>query len=125
MSTRICRDCKYRMNIANTEETGVAICSKPNSCFVVNIDNHCHFIPKKRRYTCYDCLSYGNDPGCLGMRPDEEPYWGEDEHLCHAFEEKYTNELYDILTAWYELGLYDRDKIIGMIDDFEKQISGI
>ena len=122
---RLCKDCKYRMNIGNTEETGTALCSRPDSWFPVSLDDPCHFLPRKRRYTCFDCLNYGNDPGCMGMRPDEEPYWGKDKQLCHDFEEKYTEELYDILNAWYSLDKYDRDKIIGMLDDFGAQIKDL
>ena len=123
--SRICKTCKYRINIQNTEETGNALCSRPSSWFPIKIEDKCHYLPQKRRYTCSDCSHYGSDFGCIGVKPDEEPYWGEDNHLCVEFEEKYTNDFYGILSAWYALDKYDRMTIIGMLDDFEAQIKDL
>ena len=44
-----CNNCKYKTNVSNTEETGTAICSYPQGeWFVVNVEDSCHYIPKKR-----------------------------------------------------------------------------
>lgn len=43
-----CKNCKYKTNIANTSETGSAICSYPSSWFPINIEDNCHFIPEKK-----------------------------------------------------------------------------
>ena len=44
-----CKNCKYKTNIANTSETGSAICSYPSLWFPANIEDNCHFISEKRK----------------------------------------------------------------------------
>ena len=53
-----CKNCKYKTNIANTSETGSAICSYPSSWFPINIEDNCHFIPEKKEITCSDCSRF-------------------------------------------------------------------
>lgn len=61
-----CKNCKYRKNIANTSETGSAICSYSNSWFAINIENNCYFIPEKKKLTCGDCSRLTEDTACFG-----------------------------------------------------------
>ena len=65
-----CKNCKYKTNIANTSETGSAICSYPSSWFPVNIEDNCHFIPEKRKLLVVivpDCMKIWHVLAALKM----------------------------------------------------------
>ena len=90
-----CNNCKYKTNVSNTEETGTAICSYPQGeWFVVNVEDSCHYIPEKKELTCGDCSRLNED----------------------TREEEFNS----ILMFWKVQGLYDREKINKLLDDFEQ-----
>lgn len=116
-----CKDCKYKKNIANTEESGCAICSYPNSWFPVQIGDNCHYIPEKVELTCGDCARLGEDTACIGCIAEDSAE--DDGELCAGFIDKREEELNKILMFWKVQGVYNRDKINGLIDEFETYYS--
>lgn len=114
-----CNNCKYKTNVSNTEETGTAICSYPQGeWFVVNVEDSCHYIPEKKELTCGDCSRLNEDTGCFACQEtDSAMYNG---HLCIGFIDKREEEFNSILMFWKVQGLYDREKINKLLDDFEQ-----
>ena len=113
-----CKDCKFRRDIANTEECNKGICSYPDSWFPIGLDDECHFIPKAEELTCGDCWRLGNDYACLGCSPDDSALT--DGKLCWMFVDRKEDEFTAILTWWLVHGLYEKEKILELIDRTEK-----
>lgn len=114
-----CKNCKYKNDIANTEETGSAICSYPDSWFPVHIEDNCHYIPEKEELTCGDCLRLGEDTACIGCLAEDSAI--DNGKLCAGFIDKREEEFSKILMFWKVQGFYKRDKINELIDKFEKK----
>ena len=112
-----CKDCKYKNNLTNTDETGSAICSYSSSRFPINIEDNCHYIPEKK-LTCGDCARLGEDFACLACLAEDSAY--NNDKLCSGFIDKQEKEFSKILMFWKVHGFYDRDNINRMIDEFEK-----
>lgn len=113
-----CKECKYKNNVANTEETGTAICSYPSSWFPVHLEDNCHFIPEKKELTCGDCARLGEDTACIGCTTSDSAYYKDE--LCDGFIDKKEDEFNKILMFWKVQGFYNRDKINKMLDEFEQ-----
>lgn len=113
-----CKDCKHKRNIANTEQTGSAICTYPSSWFPVDIDDNCHFIPEKKELTCGDCACLGEDFACSCCLPQDSAYFNGE--LCPGFIDKKEEEFSKILMFWKVQDFYDREKIVDLIDRFEE-----
>ena len=90
-----CKNCKYKTNIANTSETGSAICSYPSSWLPVNIEDNCHFIPEKRELTCSDCSRLHEDMACFSCAEDDSAIFNG--QLCRGFIDKRKEEIGKIL----------------------------
>ena len=90
-----CKNCKYKTNIANTSETGSAICSYPSSWFPVNIEDNCHFIPEKKEITCSDCSRLHEDMACFSCTEDDSAIFNG--QLCRGFIDKRKEEIGKIL----------------------------
>ena len=114
-----CRDCKHKMNIGNTEETGSAICSYSTMHKMIHLDDPCHFLQETAQLTCGDCDCLHTDMGCFGCSPEDSPYFGG--KLCDGYTDKKELEFYKILMFWKTHHYFDRDRIIGIIDDFEEE----
>ena len=112
-----CKDCKFKRNISNTDTLGIAICSYPSSYFIVNIEDNCHFIPDKEELKCGDCYWLKNDWGCVGCEETESAY--RDGKLCSSYLDRQEIVFSDILLFWKYKGIYDRNHIIELIDEFE------
>lgn len=113
-----CKDCQYKINIKNTDETGMALCSYPDSYFPITIEDNCHYIPEKRKLTCGDCSRLGEDTACMGCCADDSAE--EDGELCSGFIDKKEEEFNKILMFWKVQGFYNRDRINEILDEFEK-----
>lgn len=113
-----CKNCKYRKNIANTSETGSAICSYSNSWFPINIENNCYFIPEKNELTCGDCSRLTEDTACFGCSEDDSALYNG--QLCRGFVDEREAEFKQILMFWKVQGFYDRERINKLIDEFEQ-----
>lgn len=113
-----CKNCKYKTNIANTSETGSAMCSYPSSWFPINIEDNCHFIPEKKEITCSDCSRLYEDMACFSCSEDDSAIFNG--QLCRGFIDKRKEELNSILMFWKVQGFYDREKINELIDEFEQ-----
>lgn len=113
-----CKNCKYRKNIANTSETGSAICSYSNSWFPINIENNCYFIPEKKELTCGDCSRLTEDTACFGCSEDDSALYNG--QLCRGFVDEREAEFKQILMFWKVQGFYDRERINKLIDEFEQ-----
>ena len=86
--------------------------------FVVNVEDSCHYIPEKKELTCGDCSRLNEDTGCFACQEtDSAMYNG---HLCIGFIDKRDEEFNSILMFWKVQGLYDREKINKLLDDFEQ-----
>ncbi len=113
-----CKNCKYRKNIGNTNETGSAICSYSSSWFPVNIENNCQLIPEKKELTCGDCSRLGEDTACFDCSEDDSAIYNG--QLCRGFVDEREEEFKEILMFWKVQGFYDREKINKFIDEFEE-----
>ena len=114
-----CNNCKYKTNESNTEETGTAICSYPQGeWFVVNVEDSCHYIPEKKELTCGDCSRLNVVFVCLACQETDSAM--HNGHLCIGFIDKREEEFNSILMFWKVQGLYDREKINKLLDDFEQ-----
>lgn len=118
ISAMKCKDCKYKNNVTNTDETGCAICSYPSSWFPVHIDDNCHYILEKKELTCGDCARLGEDFACLDCLAEDSAYG--DDALCSGFVDKKEEELSKILMFWKVHDFYDRERINDLIDRFEE-----
>lgn len=113
-----CKDCKYRCNVNNTEETGSALC-KYDSCWtMVSLEDDCHYIPKAKKLTCGDCYNLSHDTACFGCKPEDSAYLGGEE-LCPDYRDKRKVEFWSMLMFWKVQQLYSAEEIHQMIDDFE------
>ena len=73
---------------------------------------------KKKELTCGDCSRLNEDTGCFACQEtDSAMYNG---HLCIGFIDKRKEEFNSILMFWKVQGLYDREKINKLLDDFEQ-----
>ena len=71
-----------------------------------------------KELTCGDCSRLNEDTGCFACQEtDSAMYNG---HLCIGFIDKREEEFNSILTFWKVQGLYDREKINKLLDDFEQ-----
>lgn len=113
-----CKNCKYRKNIENTNETGSAICSYSSSWFPINIENNCYFIPEKKKLTCGDCSRLNEDTACFGCSEDDSALYNG--QLCRGFVDEREEEFKQILMFWKVQGFYDREKINKIINEFEQ-----
>ena len=118
-----CKDCKYKADIGNTEETGAALCTRSMMYFPINVNDDCHYIPKLRPLQCQDCCNYLDDPGCIGCQPDDSVYF--DGELCMGFYDKKKVDLQEILMFWMVQGLYNREEINKMLDKFEASVADL
>ena len=114
-----CNNCKYKTNVSNTEETGTAICSYPQGeWFVVMLKIAAIIFLKKRSLPVEICSRLNEDTGCFACQEtDSAMYNG---HLCIGFIDKREEEFNSILMFWKVQGLYDREKINKLLDDFEQ-----
>jgi hypothetical protein len=118
-----CKDCKFQLNIGNTNDSNKALCSFPESYILINPDDDCHFVPAKTELKCRDCDRLGNDNFCIGQKPYDSAY---DEingeiKLCSQFIDKEEPMFMKILMHWKANGTYDRNKINQLIDEFEER----
>ena len=113
-----CKDCKYKKNIANTEETGAALCTNSESFFAVDIMDDCHFIPKKRGLLCEDCERLGNDHLCMTQSAEDSAY-SNDGTRCGGYIDKRQEVFKEMLMFWKVQGLLTREQLIEIIDKFE------
>ena len=113
-----CEICKYKQDIANSKEAGVAVCIRNASHFPVNYEDECHFLPSKRELLCRDCARYGEDYACIEAEADDNACI--DGKLCEGFIDAKEQEFQKILMWWKAQGMYDRDKIEEMIDKVEE-----
>ncbi len=114
-----CRNCKYKNDVANTGECNKGLCSYPTSWFPIDLDDDCHFIPKVEELKCKDCWHLHNDYACFSCDEEDSAY--DDGELCWMFEDLKKDDFSAILMFWKTHGLYDREKINEMLDDFEKR----
>ena len=114
-----CKDCKYKKNLANTDECNKGICTYPESWFPIDLNDDCHFIPKAEELKCKDCWHLYNDFGCFMCDEEDSAFY--DGKLCRMFDDLKKDDFSSILMFWMIHGLYDREKINEMIDDFEKR----
>ena len=116
--TMKCKDCKYMKTIANTDETGSAICGYPMSFFPIDVNDECHYAPKP--LTCKDCDRFGNDWACMTALEDD-PVIGENGHPCGGYIDRKETELYNILADWKMRGYNYRGKLFDVSQRFEEE----
>ena len=111
-----CKTCKFRKNIGNTEEKGIALCTYSTLNFLIKLTDDCHYLPKKKELTCGDCERYG-DLAC-GCLADEPAY--HDGKLCVKYTDKRISDLSEILIYLKVQGLYNRSEIESILDETDK-----
>ena len=116
----ICKNCNFKQNISDTEETGKALCTFSNNYFPVDVEDRCHYIPELGKLKCGDCARYGEDFACLNRQTDDSAIQ-DDSRLCSGFEDKKEEEFMQILMLWKIRGLYDRDKVNRLMNEFEQE----
>ena len=111
-----CKDCKYYMGGDN-----IQLCKRNSSWEITKPDNDCWFLPKQKELTCGDCWRLHNDMGCAGCYPEESAYKEYNGgRLCDGFVDLKEDEFFEILTFWKSCGIYSREKINSLVDDFEQ-----
>jgi len=105
-----CKECARFLNIENTKETGMGLCSFPNSYFEVNQENDCVYIPKS--YVCGDCARLHFDDGCMTCQENDSAY--HNGHICGGFIDRRQENVEDALYDWKLRG-YDIDAILNKI----------
>lgn len=113
----LCKNCKYKQVIANTKETGMALCTHNTSYFPIHEDDTCHFLPPKKELTCKDCKNFYDDMGCAGMNENDSIY--RNEKMCHGFIDRREDDFTEIIRFWQTHGLYDRKKIENLLNQIE------
>lgn len=69
---KYCKDCKYKQNIANTDETGEALCSFAGGYIPINVEDTCGFLPSDK-ITCKNCEHFvQKDVACLTAEEDDD-----------------------------------------------------
>ncbi len=118
-----CEMCKYKQDISNSRETGVALCTRNSSYFPVYYNDNCYFIPQKRELVCGDCARFGEDFACIESNVDSKAYINK--KLCTGFVDAKKQEFERILMFWKVQEMYDRTKIEKMIDEIENLYNDI
>lgn len=66
--------CKYKQDIANSKETGAAVCTRKASNFPINYGDNCYFLLRKRELQCGDCARFGEDFACIESEVNSNAY---------------------------------------------------
>lgn len=115
----VCRNCKYMLKIANTDQTGAAICSFPESYEPTTLGTACRYLAEDGELRCGDCARLGNDFGCFTCTAaDSAMHSGA---LCMGFIDKKEEQLFGILAFWKAHGMYSRNRITSLLDKFESE----
>lgn len=114
-----CRDCKYMQKIGNTDETGAALCCYPDSYEPTTLDTACVFLPETAELRCGDCARFGNDFGCYTCSAEDSAI--RNGTPCLGFIDKNEDKLFGILAFWKNHGIYNRERIIKLLDRFESE----
>ncbi len=117
-----CKNCKYFMSAK--EKSNVSLCKREPYWEVTDPDNSCRYLPEEKKPVCGDCSHFASDPACFGMHENEVPIW-HDTKLCSGFSYKNEDNFFEVLSFWKSRGIYNRDKIDKMIDDFESDYADL
>lgn len=112
-----CQMCKYKHDLANSKETGAAVCTRRTTYFPVNYRDNCHFIPLERELVCSDCARFGEDFACVTAKADDKVY--NKGRLCSGYIDAKELIFKEVLMFWKVHKLFDRVRIEKMIDEFE------
>ena len=107
-----CKDCKYFMDGDNMQ-----LCQRTASWEITKPDNDCKYLPPKQELTCGDCDRLSNDFACIGYVAEDSAM--DNGRLCSMFIDRKEGELWEILSFWKAHDMYDKAKILKLIDDFE------
>ena len=104
-----CSDCQRFMELANTAETGMGICSYPNEFFQVKADGECIF--ELGPYSkCGECHRQENDDACFTTTPDTNAILN-DGHLCPGFISLADVKVEEAIFEYFSRGLSPRAEI--------------
>lgn len=104
----LCKECRF-FRISNSSYIGE--CQMKNSPVLTY--SKCSLFPEKDMTKCDGCANRVADFGCFGNA-------AEDGQNCEHYEDKYEDQLREALYYWYKNGMYQRDKVLTIINDFEE-----
>ena len=110
-----CKECKKFMTMGNTDETGMGVCSFPNSYFPVNTNDECVYTLNP--YTCGDCDRLGNDFACFTCRAEDSAY--HNGGLCGGFIDKQEVAIESAITEWIRRGIDVHSKITSILESID------
>ena len=114
-----CKNCKYKINLADTYDTWHALCSYPDSYFPITVDDDCYFLLKKEFLKCDDCYNLNNDYACLERTKEDSAFFHG--KLCSGYTDRREMELIEFCSFWKAHDYYDRIRINKLLDEFEEE----
>ena len=103
-----CKDCQHYMKVAESY-----ICDMSHSCFSTGANDECHYItgiePK-----CSDCFRYYYSCAMTGNNADSYV------NGCGGFIDIEPKRMKELLSRWLMRGIYSREKILRLCDEFER-----
>ena len=100
------------------DSNGLSFCTYDTSYEIVNSNSKCRFLPEKRELKCEDCWNHNNDWECMGIPKDQSAFI--DGQLCYAYKDAREIEFLKMIDFWRSCGLYDKDRIIGLLEQKER-----
>ncbi|MCR5596129.1 MAG: hypothetical protein K6G12_09790 [Lachnospiraceae bacterium] len=114
--TLYCKDCKYC--IKNDDPGGLTLCTYNSGWEITELENNCMYIPEEKEPVCGDCRWIREDTACWGCMPEDSAlHRGK---LCKDFCYKNEDAFYEVLSYWKSRGIFDKNRVCELIDEFEK-----
>lgn len=105
--------CKACEKYNGQKPSGDGFCTMPESFFQTKAEDDCHYISFEE-LKCKDCSRFGNDFACFTVDENDSVY------DCIGFINIHEKNIYDALWDWFKRGIYSREKVIRLCDEFEK-----
>lgn len=105
-----CKDCtKYKP----TADKNHGVCSLPEDWFPTKADDDCRYVSVEE-FKCKNCLRFGYDFACFAVDENESA------ESCSNFVDIQEKKIYEVLWDWFKRGIYSREKVMEMCDEFEQ-----
>lgn len=105
-----CKDCKKYIKI---KTQGHGLCSLPESYFPTRAENDCRYF-SGAELKCGDCGRFGEDFACITADENDSA------DNCMGFIDIEKEKVYNAFLKWLIRGVYSREKISELCDEFEQ-----